>query len=768
MSTRSSLISQLNATVLSGGRRTTAAGVRTLITDTLNSLLVKDSDANVNGGYMAISSTGYANASFVKSVTPTGLFLRDDGTWAAAGGGGGGENLSATLAIGNRTGNQPIRGDDDLSTFFIATGGVMEWTSDGGGYGEGWIFGDTGGVFVGYNFENIYINATRVAMEHSLEARMYGGSGRSLVSTADAYIYNPIGGFFATEGVLSGTRYIQIQAALTTISHDTRINITSPIVTIGNGVTTFPVGVVNFNGNVASDGSFNTYNSNPDDYFRINDAAGIPKLYLGYSASGGTIQSYGNPLIINKLGNNVGIGDGITSPSAPLHVSSTVESQGSGNPIFTIESTTGGTRQRFDAQPGYANQVEFRTGGAVKSRWYASPSSELLMYSEVFNVRTLSNVLSLGSDASGVITIPNLGGLGTRMVVSDSAGVLSTQAIPATPTLADVLGVSNLTNEISINSNNGRSVLSAFNAYAQFNYTNGATVGNLSIDGSGTVIDWTNGVNSGRVKVESSQVTFSHNLLVNLDSSVVRFNGLTASTNVFMDASKNIVSSSSTSGAPTMFYASGQGIDSIVSVGSDVLNIGATNANVINYGNASTVHNFLGTAIYEMQVNSYVEDKLITLNYGGSAASGIGVGFEIEENSIITGYLKTNAARSGFSILPPALSFATDFVFTTATSAKTKTFQNTTGTIAEWGDKLSVFAPTTSSELAGVISDETGTAGNLVFSNAPTLTNPIVGTQTALDNSTKAASTAYVEAAVAASIIKLDNRQYIRNTFGGF
>jgi hypothetical protein len=61
---------------------------------------------------------------------------------------------------------------------------------------------------------------------------------------------------------------------------------------------------------------------------------------------------------------------------------------------------------------------------------------------------------------------------------------------------------------------------------------------------------------------------------------------------------------------------------------------------------------------------------------------------------------------------------------------------------------LDQFAATTSAELAGVISDETGT-GALVFASAPTLTNPVVGTQTAADNSTKAASTAYADNAVA-------------------
>lgn len=66
----------------------------------------------------------------------------------------------------------------------------------------------------------------------------------------------------------------------------------------------------------------------------------------------------------------------------------------------------------------------------------------------------------------------------------------------------------------------------------------------------------------------------------------------------------------------------------------------------------------------------------------------------------------------------------------------------TSGTLAQ-------FASTTSAQLATLLSDETG-SGAAVFGTAPTLSNPVVGTQTALDNSTKAASTAYADAAVTA------------------
>jgi hypothetical protein len=52
------------------------------------------------------------------------------------------------------------------------------------------------------------------------------------------------------------------------------------------------------------------------------------------------------------------------------------------------------------------------------------------------------------------------------------------------------------------------------------------------------------------------------------------------------------------------------------------------------------------------------------------------------------------------------------------------------GTIARLADKLSAFAATTSAELAGVISDETG-SGALVFATSPTLVTPNIGDATA-------------------------------------
>lgn len=65
----------------------------------------------------------------------------------------------------------------------------------------------------------------------------------------------------------------------------------------------------------------------------------------------------------------------------------------------------------------------------------------------------------------------------------------------------------------------------------------------------------------------------------------------------------------------------------------------------------------------------------------------------------------------------------------TNTADRIYTLPDKAMTIAGTNDKLSAFAATTSAELLGVISDETGT-GALVFATSPTLTTPILGTPT--------------------------------------
>lgn len=80
----------------------------------------------------------------------------------------------------------------------------------------------------------------------------------------------------------------------------------------------------------------------------------------------------------------------------------------------------------------------------------------------------------------------------------------------------------------------------------------------------------------------------------------------------------------------------------------------------------------------------------------------------------------------GVSIASGKLLTVSNTLTLTGTDGSSVAF-GTGGTVAYTGSKLSAFAATTSAELAGVISDETGT-GALVFANSPALVTPTLGT----------------------------------------
>jgi len=82
--------------------------------------------------------------------------------------------------------------------------------------------------------------------------------------------------------------------------------------------------------------------------------------------------------------------------------------------------------------------------------------------------------------------------------------------------------------------------------------------------------------------------------------------------------------------------------------------IGTVDATVINIGNASSVVNFNGTVNDNNVTNLIVSDQLITLNAGGGVGSATGAGIEFEEDSVITGYVKTSADRNSLTAKAPA------------------------------------------------------------------------------------------------------------------
>jgi hypothetical protein len=128
--TRAELITSLNDNVLTGGRRTTALKLRDFENAVIESMVNKVDDLNVINGYLGISAEGIVDISFIKKTTPTGQFLKDDGTWSTISGGS--LTLAQVLTNGNiMPGVSIIQSDNGTAKIIVSDGGASFLYDDG-------------------------------------------------------------------------------------------------------------------------------------------------------------------------------------------------------------------------------------------------------------------------------------------------------------------------------------------------------------------------------------------------------------------------------------------------------------------------------------------------------------------------------------------------------------------------------------------------------------------------------------------------------------
>jgi hypothetical protein len=206
------------------------------------------------------------------------------------------------------------------------------------------------------------------------------------------------------------------------------------------------------------------------------------------------------------------------------------------------------------------------------------------------------------------------------------------------------------------------------------------------------------------------------------------------------------------SGGDTFRIIGGTGLTSTASA-TDTLTLDLDNSTVTggSYGSASSVGTFTVDAQGRLTAaaSTTIEIALGT-NTSGNYVATITGGTGVTSSAATTGEGTTHSLSIGQDVATSAsVTFAgltlnsgsmvfegatandheTTLAVTDPTADRTITLPDATGTVALTNNKLSDFAATSSSELAGIISDETGT-GALVFANTPTLVTPNIGAAT--------------------------------------
>ena len=152
-----------------------------------------------------------------------------------------------------------------------------------------------------------------------------------------------------------------------------------------------------------------------------------------------------------------------------------------------------------------------------------------------------------------------------------------------------------------------------------------------------------------------------------------------------------------------------------------VMSASSTELNILDGATLSTTElNYVDgvTSAIQTQLDAKATSSDLTTHTGSTAAHGA-TGAVVGTTNTQT---LTNKTLTSPTLTTPDLGVATATSVNGTTIPSSKTLVVTT-------DKLNVLAATSSSELAGIISDETGT-GALVFANTPTLVTPNIGAAT--------------------------------------
>ena len=404
------------------------------------------------------------------------------------------------------------------------------------------------------------------------------------------------------------------------------------------------------------------------------------------------------------------------------------------------------------------------------------------------NITGTAAGLSIGGNAATVTTNANLTGpitsVGNTTSVASQTGTGSKFVMDTSPTLVTpILGVATGTS-LSVS---GQLTSTVATGTAPLVVTSTTPVANLSIGGNAatatSATTATNATNTGitedlltAVAVYPTFVTANTgNLPQKVTSTKLSFipsTGILTATG-FSGNGANLTNVMATSFSGTLPVANGgTGVTTSTGTGSVVLStsptlvtpvLGAATGTSLSVSGQLTSTVATGTAPFVVTSTTPVAN----LSIGGNAAT-------VTTNANLTGaitstgnatslgsFTSANLATAlsdetgtGVAVLATSPTLVTPVLGVATATSINSTIIPTSKTLVVTSDKLSVMSATTSAELAGVISDETGTgavvlAASPTFTGTPTLpTGTIATTQTAGNSSTAIATTAFVTNAV--------------------
>ena len=255
--------------------------------------------------------------------------------------------------------------------------------------------------------------------------------------------------------------------------------------------------------------------------------------------------------------------------------------------------------------------------------------------------------------------------------------------------------------------------------------SNGSTVSVNSDSGSDVVILAANATTAGVLTAEAQTIagvkTFS-NTIIGTANNALYLNGTIASgyqTTAGLSANVATLTSNNSSylgGTIASGYQTTAGLSA---------NVATLTSNNSSYLGGTIASGYQTTAGLSANVATLTANNVT--NFNGQAAA-----YYANASNIGSGTLSPSYGGTGVNNGAKTITLGGNFTHIGAhtlgvtTTANTSVTLPTTGTLATTSNKLSAFAATTSAELAGVISDETG-SGSLVFGTAPTFTTTIDG-----------------------------------------